>query len=103
MSKMPESYERMKEQYPEVLGHYEALGEAATKAGPLDAKTVALIKLAYSVAAGLEGAAHSSTRKGVAAGCTPEELRHAAVLGITTLGFPSMMRAKAWLEDVLDM
>ena len=51
--------------------------------------------------AGLEGGAHSAVRKGLNAGCSPDELRHAAILAVTTLGFPSMARARAWVEDVL--
>lgn len=101
MSEMPEHYERMKREYPEVFARYEALGEAAKGAGPLDAKTCALVKLALSVGAGFEGAAHSSVRKALIAGCTPDEVRHVAILGIPTLGWPAMMRAKSWVEDIL--
>lgn len=101
MSDRPEHYERMKQQYPEFMSAYEALGEAAKKAGPLDTRTAALVKLALTLAGELEGGSHSAVRKALSAGCTPEELRHVAVLAVTTLGFPSMMRARAWIEDVL--
>ena len=30
-----------------------------------------------------------------------EQIRHAVLLAVTTIGFPSMMRARAWVEDVL--
>lgn len=100
MSELPETYERMKREYPEVLGRYESLGETVKSAGPLDPKTAALVKLALSIGAGLEGAAHSSTRKALAAGCTLKDLRHVALLGIPTLGWPAMMRAKSWIDDV---
>ena len=30
-----------------------------------------------------------------------EEIRHAVILSVTTLCFPSMMRGRAWVEDVL--
>ena len=62
---------------------------------------MALVKLGLSIGAGMEGSTHSSVRKAVAAGCSPEEIQHVAVLSVTTLGFPSMMRARAWVEDVL--
>ena len=101
MSKAPAFYERMKEQYPELVRSYESLGDAARQAGPLDEKTMALVKLGLSIGAGMEGSTHSSVRKAVAAGCSPEEIQHVAVLSVTTLGFPSMMRARAWVEDVL--
>ena len=56
MSQPPKFYLQAKEEYPEVFASYEALGKAVRDAGPLDAKTVALVKLASSVASGLEGA-----------------------------------------------
>ncbi len=101
MADQPETYQRMKQQHPDLVKHYEALGEAAKKAGPLEAKCAALVKLALCVAGELEGATHSAVRKAISAGCSPDEVRHVALLAVPTLGFPSMMRARAWIEDVL--
>ena len=101
VAKIPEFYQQGKKKYPDVFDAYESMSEAAKAAGPLDAKTVALAKLAMSIGAGLEGATHSAGRKGRDAGCSDEEMRHVALLGVTTLGFPTMMRARAWVEDVL--
>ena len=102
MSEPPGFYLKMKEDFPELMRSYESLGHAARAAGPLDDKTAALTKLAISLGAGLEGATHSSVRKALACQCTPEEIRHVVVLSTTTLGFPSMMRARSWVEDVLE-
>lgn len=56
-----------------------------------------------NIGAGLEGAAHSAVRRNaLAEGITPEEIRHVAVLAITTLGFPEAMHALAWIGDYLD-
>jgi len=101
MTKPPEYYERMKQQHPEIMKQYEALGEAVRNAGPLDARATALVRLAMSLTSGLEGATHSAVRKALLAGCKPDEVRHVAVLAVTTIGFPAMMRARAWVEDVL--
>lgn len=97
---VPKPYLEMKELHPELVGSYEALGDACKVAGPLDEKTVSMIKLATSMAAGLEGAAHSHTRKALKAGCSPKELEHIALLGTPTIGFPSMMRNLGWVRDV---
>ena len=97
----PKFYREMKAAHPELFDAYEALGEAAKSVGPLDGRTAALVKLALSVGVGLEGSTHSSARKALAAGCSPEELRHVSMLGVTTVGFPSTMRARSWIEDVL--
>jgi len=101
MSELPESYATARQQYPDVMKHYEALGEAARKAGPLDAKTVEFIKLGMCIGAGLEGGGHASVRKALESGATPAELRHVGLLAVTTLGFPTMARARAWIEDVV--
>lgn len=101
MSELPELYEQMKQQYPDFMNAYEALGEAAKKAGPLDPKSAALVKLALNIAAGLEGGSHSAVKKALSTGCTPSELRHVVMLAGTTLGFPLMMRARSWIEDIL--
>ncbi len=102
MSRPPKYYDQMKTTYPELFANYEALGAAAREAGPLDDKAVALVKLAISLGAGLEGASHGNARKALAAGCSADELRHVALLSVTTIGFPSMMRANAWVADVVD-
>jgi 4-carboxymuconolactone decarboxylase len=98
---IPASYMAMRAEHPQLMAAYEALGEACTGAGPLDRKALALVKLGISMGAGLEGAAHSHTRKALAAGWTREELLHAALLTAPTIGFPSMMRARKWVQDIV--
>ncbi len=67
----------------------------------LSAREVSLVKLAISIGAGLEGAAHSHCRKAIEVGCSPDDLRHVALLSAPTIGFPTMMRARSWVEDVV--
>lgn len=102
MSKLPEHYVRFMQRYASVGDAYRALGDAVANAGPLDAKTRALIKLGMSIGAQLEGASHSQTRKALEAGATPEEIRHAVLQATSTLGFPLMMAGLAWVDDVID-
>ena len=102
MSEPPAHYQLLKQQQPHVIQAYESLDAATRGAGPLDGKTVSLVKLALGLGAGLEGATHSAARRALEAGCRPDELRHVVLLATTTLGFPAMMRGRAWVEDVLD-
>jgi alkylhydroperoxidase/carboxymuconolactone decarboxylase family protein YurZ len=67
-----------------------------------DATTDRLAKLAIAVGSGLEGAVHSHTRRGLAAGLSAEQLRHVAILSITTIGWPSAMAALSWIDDVIE-
>ncbi len=99
---IPKPYQQMRQQHPELMQSYESFGKAAREAGPLTDREVALVKLAISLGAGLEGAAHSHCRKALEAGCAPDDLRHVAILSAPTIGFPTMMRARSWVEDVVE-
>ncbi|GAB5512368.1 carboxymuconolactone decarboxylase family protein [Rhodopirellula baltica] len=99
---IPKRYRQMHADHPAYMRAYEDLGKAARESGPLNDREVALVKLAISLGAGLEGATHSHCRKALEAGCTPDDLRHVAMLSAPTIGFPTMMRAKSWVEDVID-
>ncbi len=98
---IPKRYKQMHADHPELMQAYESFGKAAKEAGPLSDREVALVKLAISMGAGLEGAAHSHCRKALEAGCTVDDLRHVAMVSAPTIGFPTMMRAKSWVEDVV--
>jgi len=102
MSKVPKRYKMFKEVYSDVAESYEAMGDAVHKAGPLNDKTRALIKLSISTGARFEGAVHSHTRKALSAGCSADEIRHAVMLSLPTIGLPSMMAALSWVDDILD-
>lgn len=99
---IPKRYQKFQEEYPTVAKAYEEMGDAVHSAGPLDDKTRALIKLAVSTGARMEGAVHSHARKALKAGCQPDELKHAVMLALPTIGLPSTMAAFSWIEDVLN-
>ena len=90
------------DQYPQVWDAYNNLGRAVADAGPLDAKTERLVKLAIAVGASLEGAVRSHTRRGLAAELTKEEMKHVALLGITTVGWPTAVAGLSWIVDELE-
>lgn len=99
---IPKRYKMFQEKYAEVANAYESMGNAVHKAGPLDDKTRALIKLSISTGARFEGAVHSHTRKALKTGCSAEEIRHAVMLSLPTIGLPSMMAALSWVDDILE-
>jgi alkylhydroperoxidase/carboxymuconolactone decarboxylase family protein YurZ len=100
--KLPGRYLKFQKDFPLVFAAYDALGAATAEAGPLDAKTRALVKLGIAVGSQLEGAIHSHTRRAVEAGCSAPEIRHVILLATTTLGFPAMMKALSSAEDILN-
>jgi len=100
MVSLPASASVFEKDYPDVWQAYAALGKACADIGPLDARTRRLIKLALAIGAHSEGAVHSHTRQGLEEGLKPEELRQAAILAITTLGFPRAIAAMSWISDI---
>ena len=102
MPKLPAQYVGIQKRYKGVLKAVENLGKAAKAAGPLNEKTARLIQLAAAAAVRSEGSVHSHTRRALAAGAKPEEIRHAVVLLTSTIGFPSVSAALSWLDDVLE-
>ena len=101
MTKPPRQFRQLVDEYPELAGAYGALGEAARGAGPLDERSACLVKLGIAIGMQHEGATHAHARKGLDAGLTPDELRHAALLAVPTLGWPRMVAAYMWVEDEL--
>jgi alkylhydroperoxidase/carboxymuconolactone decarboxylase family protein YurZ len=87
-----------KSRHKGVWDAFEQLATACHESGPLDEKTRRLIKIALAVGAGLEGATHSAVRHAKESGASQAELDQVAILAITTLGFPSAMRAMTWLD-----
>lgn len=99
--KLPKTYELFMDKYRPIWEAYDQLGAAVHRQGPLDQKSRELVKLGIAVGARLEGAVHSHTRKALAAGASPDEVRHAVLLAIPTIGFPTTMAAMTWAEDEL--
>lgn len=96
---LPPPVENFRTDYADVWKAFTELGDKCHEAGPLDEKTRRLVKIALCIAAGLEGGTHSAVRNALASGCTPEEIKHVAVLGTSTIGFPATIRALTWIND----
>lgn len=99
MPKPTEHNEKFRRNHPDVWSAFAQLADKCHNGGPLDEKTRRLIKIALAIGAGLEGATHSAVRHAREGGISREEIQHVALLAITTLGFPSAMRAFSWLDD----
>jgi AhpD family alkylhydroperoxidase len=100
-SEKPDFYRHLTHRHPEVFKALDSLGAAVRKAGPLDEKTVHLVQLAAAAAGRSEGAVHSHTRRALAAGASADEVRHALIALVSTVGFPTVTAALSWAEDVL--
>jgi alkylhydroperoxidase/carboxymuconolactone decarboxylase family protein YurZ len=98
---LPKPYQQFKNQYPKIAKLYEELGMECQSAGPLDEKTRYLVNLGIATGAVSRGAVRSHARKAMEHGASHEEIYHALLLALTTVGFPAMIAAIGWVEEVL--
>lgn len=101
MAQLPRPYENFMKAYPKIWQAYDRLGGSVLNAGPLAKKNCELVKLGMAIGARLEGAVHSHARRALQEGARPEEIYHAVLLGLTTLGFPTTIAAMTWVQDEL--
>jgi len=98
---LPGVYVRFRNDYPKVAAALDGLGETVDGAGPLDERTARLVKLGLAIGGAAEGSVRSNARKALAAGATADEVRHVALLAVTTCGFPAAIAGLGWVDEVL--
>ena len=100
-AEFPKWTKRFQRSHPKVWKAFQKLGEECHSAGPLDARTRRLVKIGIAAGYGSEGAMHSAVRNALAEGVSEDEIRHAILLSITTIGFPNSQAALSWAEDIV--
>ena len=98
---LPEKYKKFSNTYPEIFDIYQELGKKTRETGPLDRKIQDLIKLGIAVGNNSKGAVRSHTRKALESGATKEEIMHTVLMALSTVGFPSMVAASGWVDEVI--
>jgi len=98
---LPDIYIGFKQEFPEIAKAYDDLAVKCHDWGPLDEKTRRLVKLGIAIGLSSEGGVRSHARRALEEGVTTDELRHAALLAFTTAGFPTMIAAMKWVEEVI--
>lgn len=97
----PKAYEDFVKRYPKLGQAWEAIHEAGDE-GPLDDKTVRLVKLGIAIGAMREGAIHSSVRKALTMGVTMHEIEQIIGLAAGTLGMPLTVAVYSWIKGRSD-
>lgn len=95
----PRSWARLAEEFPAVVAAYDTLSDVCREAGPLDAATVALVKLAVSVGRGSQRTVHSHAKKALRAGADPDAMRQIALVSLPTIGLPAALDALRWIDE----
>ena len=101
MRKVPIRFQEFTKNYPGVATAYENLAGECRHSGPLSERDQAIAKIGIAAGAQIEGLVHSQVRKGLDLGLQPDEIRHAIMLCLTSIGFSRMMAAFTWAEDIL--
>ncbi len=102
MTEKPKAHRQFTAEFPAIAEAYQQLGRAAHQAGPLDARTRQMVKLALAIGARHEGAVHAHTRLALEAGVSSEEIKQVVALAVTTLGMPNTVAAYTWVNDILE-
>lgn len=97
----PKTYKNFTAKYPKLAEAWELVAEAGNE-GPLDAKTIRLVKLAIAIGAMRPGSVHASVRKAKALGIDEAEISQVVSLAAGTLGFPSTVAIYSWVDEVED-
>ncbi len=97
--KRPGTYFAFTGKFPELGEAHEMVARAVDRAGPLDARTLALVKIGICVGAGLESALRSHVRRAMEHGATEREVEQAILLGMNTVGFPRTVAAWSWAQE----
>ncbi|MCC6907441.1 MAG: carboxymuconolactone decarboxylase family protein [Phycisphaerales bacterium] len=98
-SAVPQTYKDFITKYPALGESHERVARTVDKAGPLDEKTRALIKIGICIGAGLDSALRSHVRRAMQAGASEKEIEQATLLAMNTCGLPRTVAAWSWAQQ----
>jgi 4-carboxymuconolactone decarboxylase len=99
---LPKTFKKITDEYPDVWKAHEQLAKACAEAGPLDRKTVELIKIGICVGAGLETATKRHAIMAMENGATKDEIYQTVLMAMTTVGHPRAAAGWQWVESVMN-
>jgi 4-carboxymuconolactone decarboxylase len=100
--RLPGTYKQFVARFPDLGEAHARIGKAVEACGPLDRKTLELIKIGISVGAGLETATRSHVRQALQHGASEAEIEQAVLLAYNTVGWPRMIAAWTWARQQIE-
>jgi len=100
-SRPPAAHQQFVRRFPRLGKAWDLVNEEGS-AGPLDAKTQRLLKLAVAIGAMREGAVHSGVRKARDAKASLAEMEQVVALAASTIGLPSSVAVWGWVREEAD-
>ncbi|MGD2064458.1 MAG: carboxymuconolactone decarboxylase family protein [Nitrospirota bacterium] len=98
---MAKQLKAFKNKFPDIWAAYEQLRDQCDQSGPLDKKTVELIKVGISAAMEHEGGVVAHVSQAKTAGASEEEIYHAIFVATGLAGFPATLAACGTAADFL--
>jgi alkylhydroperoxidase/carboxymuconolactone decarboxylase family protein YurZ len=89
---LPKIYEKFSSKFPDVFKDFQQLGKSCRDSGPLEKKYQDLANLGIAIGA----------NKALESGAGKEEIAHVVLLSLTTIGFPNMIAAMGWVDEVIE-
>ena len=99
---MPKTLDDFKTQFPDTWLAYERLRNQTDRKGPLDGKTVELIKIGISTAMEHEGGIVAHASQARKAGASNDEIYQAILTAISLCGFPAVLSAVSTAKKFLE-
>lgn len=99
---VPGTYREFIGRFPALGRAHEAVAKSVESVGPLDAKTLALVKIGICTGAGLESALRSHVRRAMHHGATKAEIEQTILLAMNTVGFPRTVAAWSLAPEKFD-
>jgi AhpD family alkylhydroperoxidase len=99
---MPKKLDDFKTQFPDIWSAYERLRNASDREGPLEDKTVELIKIGISTAMEHEGGVVAHASQARKAGASDEEIYQAILTATSLCGFPAVLGAMSTAKKFLE-
>jgi len=100
--KLPKMYKEINKRYKKLITAVENLGKTTRAIGPIGKKNSHLIQLAAAAAIRSEGSVHSHVRRALECGAKKSEIYHAIILLTSTIGFPGVVAAISWADDIIE-
>ncbi len=101
-NKTPATFRQFIQRFPTLGESHERVAQAVAQSGPLEAKTLSLVKMGICIGAGLESAFRSHVRRAMQHGATVEEIEQAVLLAMNTVGFPRTVMVWQWAWQQID-
>lgn len=101
MAELPRPLQEFISKFPDVWKIHEDLRAKCESLGPLEKKTQHLIKIGIAAGARLETPVKRHTLIALEDGVTEDEIFHAILLVMATVGFPTMIAALTWAKEAI--